>query len=323
MTGEHHEMRVIRVGDRGPAVEDVQRRLLLLNYDLGHTGVDGVFLEGTASAIRHFQEDAGLYIDGVVGPRTWSALVDSTFSFGDRMLYLRTPYFHGNDVAVLQGALNGLGFNCGLVDAIFGPYTERAVIEFQENAGVIGDGVVGVNTLAALGGLRHIWGPRGSATHSQAVASPTSRGRSLEALDVAITYTDQLTHELAVRIANVAAASTDHSRVTVLSSEDGAALDHSAAPADSGRRHITVELVEDGAAPEPGAGIVVRYVPRRETLSAALAQASAQAGVSVGPKGGPVRLVFRIGTEPFSKGSKQGIQNVATTVLDAVCATFG
>lgn len=320
MTAENHQMRVIRAGERGPAVEDVQRRLLLLNYDLGLTGVDGVFLEGTAAAIRRFQEDSGLYVDGVVGPRTWSALVDSTFSFGDRMLYLRSPFFHGNDVAVLQGALNGLGFNCGPVDAIFGPYTERAVIEFQENAGVVGDGVVGVNTLAALSGLRHIWGPRGSATHSQAVATPTGRGDLLEHLQITIIYAGQLTHELASRIANVATASTDRALVTVAAREGALDAETAFVP---GRRPVTIELVEDDEDASRGGGIVVRYAQGRDALALALAGEVRRIGADLGRVGPAVHVVVRIGTEPFHKGSKQGIQNVATTVLDAVCTTFG
>ncbi|HSQ21561.1 MAG TPA: peptidoglycan-binding domain-containing protein, partial [Coriobacteriia bacterium] len=65
----------IAPGDRGSAVEDVQQRLLVLGYDLGPTGVDGVFLGATDTAVRAFQESHDLDEDGVIGPRTWSALV--------------------------------------------------------------------------------------------------------------------------------------------------------------------------------------------------------------------------------------------------------
>jgi hypothetical protein len=37
--------------------------------------VDGVFGPGTESAVRDFQKFAGIPIDGVVGPRTWAALL--------------------------------------------------------------------------------------------------------------------------------------------------------------------------------------------------------------------------------------------------------
>ncbi|MBA4371008.1 MAG: peptidoglycan-binding protein, partial [Coriobacteriaceae bacterium] len=150
-------MRPIRTGDRGPAVEDVQRRLLSLGYDLGTDGVDGVFLERTRDAVTAFQRGICLAEDGVVGPRTWAALVDSTFRLGDRLLYLRRPHFHGRDVATLQGALNVLGFSCGGPDGIFGVYTEHAVREFQANCGLVPDGVAGDDTVRAVVNLRHVW----------------------------------------------------------------------------------------------------------------------------------------------------------------------
>jgi DNA polymerase III sliding clamp (beta) subunit (PCNA family) len=45
-------VRPISQGGRGPAVEDVQKRLLMLGFDLGPTGVDGVFWGATLSAVR-------------------------------------------------------------------------------------------------------------------------------------------------------------------------------------------------------------------------------------------------------------------------------
>ncbi len=56
----------------------------------------------------------------------------------------------GNDVAALQYRLSQLGFNVGWLDGIFGPATEVAVREFQHNGGIIADGVLGRETLAAL-----------------------------------------------------------------------------------------------------------------------------------------------------------------------------
>jgi len=147
----------IAQGDRGPAVEDVQKRLLMLGFDLGPTGVDGVFWGATLTAVRRFQEEHGLDEDGIVGNETWAALVDATFRLGDRLLYLKYPYLHGADVRVLQGALNILGFACGEPDGIFGTYTERAVGEFQANVGIPADGIAGPETIGAVERLRHVW----------------------------------------------------------------------------------------------------------------------------------------------------------------------
>ena len=43
------------------------------------------------------------------------------FELGERLLYLRTPYFSGKDVEQLQTALGALGFACGGVSGTFAP----------------------------------------------------------------------------------------------------------------------------------------------------------------------------------------------------------
>ena len=120
-------MEPIRIGSKGPAVEDVQKRLNMLGFDLGQRGIDGVFEDFTAEAVRAFREYASLPEGDFVDDACWSALVDETFPLGDRTLFLRLPYFHGNDVHQLQDALNALGFTCGVDDGIFGANTERAL----------------------------------------------------------------------------------------------------------------------------------------------------------------------------------------------------
>jgi N-acetylmuramoyl-L-alanine amidase len=57
---------VIRRGDRGPAVVELQRRLRI--------GADGVFGPQTDAAVRMFQTDNRLIVDGIVGPQTWGLL---------------------------------------------------------------------------------------------------------------------------------------------------------------------------------------------------------------------------------------------------------
>ena len=72
---------VVRFGDRGPVVEFLQTQLdkdghrLTRNRKPG-AGIDGVFGKMTDRAVRQFQRDEDLSIDGVVGPATWNALLD-------------------------------------------------------------------------------------------------------------------------------------------------------------------------------------------------------------------------------------------------------
>ncbi|NLB89792.1 MAG: hypothetical protein GX786_01030 [Clostridiales bacterium] len=67
---------VLRKGSTGSFVAELQLRLHDLGYDVGkNTKIDGKFGEKTYSALRQFQAANGLYIDGIAGGDTWSALV--------------------------------------------------------------------------------------------------------------------------------------------------------------------------------------------------------------------------------------------------------
>lgn len=57
----------------------------------------------------------------------------------------------GSEVTQIQTKLTELGYLDGKVDGIFGTQTKNAVIAFQKDYGLTADGIVGKNTLAALG----------------------------------------------------------------------------------------------------------------------------------------------------------------------------
>ena len=59
------------VGDRGPDVLALQRRLNALGADVKE---DGIFGTGTRAAVMAFQGSNGLRPDGVVGQKTRAAL---------------------------------------------------------------------------------------------------------------------------------------------------------------------------------------------------------------------------------------------------------
>lgn len=146
----------IKKGDKGQDVVDIQRRLAYLGYNLGLTHIDGFFALRTEAAVRRFQRDKNLPVTGIVDEKTWQSLVESTYRLGSRVLYLRSPFFRGDDVKQLQTWLNTLGFRTEPIDGVFGPSTEQAVREFQENIGLTCDGIVGPETVAALNNLRFI-----------------------------------------------------------------------------------------------------------------------------------------------------------------------
>lgn len=57
----------------------------------------------------------------------------------------------GSEVRTMQQKLKNWGYYSGSVDGVFGPKTKSAVIYFQRKNGLTADGIVGKNTLAALG----------------------------------------------------------------------------------------------------------------------------------------------------------------------------
>ncbi|KUN98972.1 serine/threonine-protein kinase [Streptomyces caeruleatus] len=65
-------------GDKGRRVLQVQCMLTKRGYSVGGSGVDGEFGADTESAVRLFQSDKGLAVDGEVGPNTWAGLRRST-----------------------------------------------------------------------------------------------------------------------------------------------------------------------------------------------------------------------------------------------------
>lgn len=71
------ELSVLRKGSEGDQVKAVQRMLYALGYDLGSAKVDGDFGSKTDAAVRAYQKNKGLTVDGVVGQQTWNKLLGS------------------------------------------------------------------------------------------------------------------------------------------------------------------------------------------------------------------------------------------------------
>jgi N-acetylmuramoyl-L-alanine amidase len=163
-------MQVFRRGDRGPAVAEIRAKLERLGRlapiddvpdDSGETPyhrtkpADVAFDDVTDRAVRGFQQERGLRVDGAVGPETYRALDEAHWRFGDRLLsYTVSRPFIGDDVATLQQRLLDMGFDPGRCDGIFGRATETALKEFQHNVGLRADGALGPGTLRALEQLR-------------------------------------------------------------------------------------------------------------------------------------------------------------------------
>lgn len=179
-------MRTLRKGDRGKEVLDVQSRLRQLGYSLGTDGIDGFFGDDTESAVRLFQQNSGLVADGIVAENTWCELVEARYEPGERLLYLRIPPFRGVDALLLQLSLNRLGFNAGPEDGIFGPRTERAVLDFQKNSGLVMDGMVDDSVLKEMARVTKDGEPHAAEAKIPDRNGGHPAGKSLGQLTVAI-----------------------------------------------------------------------------------------------------------------------------------------
>lgn len=71
---KHLGDRILKNGMSGEDVKELQTDLIRLGYDLGRYGADGDFGDATEEAVKQFQRDKKLTVDGEVGENTCAAL---------------------------------------------------------------------------------------------------------------------------------------------------------------------------------------------------------------------------------------------------------
>lgn len=139
----------LKQGASGGAVTTLQQQLASAGYGsyLQPEGVDGKFGPHTDAAVRAFQQDAGIAVDGVVGPNTRDALARALAAQSVAATRNQTPaaapaassntstyLFVG---ALLLGALFIFG---GSKKASFGDYRDDSGLEPDSDVDDDGDG---------------------------------------------------------------------------------------------------------------------------------------------------------------------------------------
>lgn len=147
-TGSEVDTTILRRGDSGADVTFLQRKLISLGYPLPRFGADGTFGAETEAAVRQFQQEQRIRVDGIVGPETFGRLNRAKprrpKPFPGTLYRLKSPYMRGSNIGEIQKKLGVPA------DSIYGPVTAQAVRNFQRREGIKVDGIVGPVTWARL-----------------------------------------------------------------------------------------------------------------------------------------------------------------------------
>ena len=146
------EMPLLYKGTTGETVKYAQNKLISKGYSVGSYGADGIFGSATEQAVRNFQADNGLSVDGMIGPcymgkiRRSTTVMPSTYPGSVIGMGAR-----GENVVKIQNELMRRGYEVsGGADGQYGSGVKAAVIQFQQDNGLDADGIVGKNTWDAL-----------------------------------------------------------------------------------------------------------------------------------------------------------------------------
>lgn len=182
-----------------------------------------VFLKETKADGTVSQHHVGLYVGGnvcVEAKGTKSGVVVSHLTHWDEVAELKDVSYDGEavrmtlrqgcsgaEVKALQRALIELGYGTvGTADGIFGPKTEKAVRQFQEEHGLAVDGIAGEKTLAEIDRIT------GGGTEPEKKEQPAKETPVLrdyvrlplsQAMNVFMTLAEQLGYTVDARSGNV------------------------------------------------------------------------------------------------------------------------
>ena len=136
-----------------------------------HRGHIGVYI-GNRKVIEAAGTETGVILSALRAPGSlrrwthWGMMADVDYTDAatvpveeppacwlGRYLRLTSPYMRGDDILQVQQALQIYGISPGTIDGIYGPQTQKAVMQFQATRGLTADGVVGPDTTRALWGV--------------------------------------------------------------------------------------------------------------------------------------------------------------------------
>lgn len=126
----------LQKGTTGDSVKMVQRMLGVTQ--------NGTFGDTTEQKVKEFQQSHKITSNGMVGPQTWDALVDS---FLPTLPYPGSPLKQGSTGEIVEAIQFQLSVQ---QTGTFGPTTEENVSKFQKAYGLPATGVVNEETMQVL-----------------------------------------------------------------------------------------------------------------------------------------------------------------------------
>ncbi|MBQ8604284.1 MAG: peptidoglycan-binding protein [Oscillospiraceae bacterium] len=162
--GDEYPGTVLRPGSTGTAVRNMQTRLnriVPVYTAINYQTVDGIYGNSMTNAVRRFQGQFGLTVDGLIGQQTWDKIVsvhtgvmnnNNTNVTSAYPGYVQTTGSRGDSVRFIQSYMNSVNsYNSHnwpvlAIDGIYGPQTRQVVLAFQNRYNLAADGMVGPNT---------------------------------------------------------------------------------------------------------------------------------------------------------------------------------
>lgn len=166
---------MLSIGNYNEYVKKAQQILISKGYSVGPDGADGAFGINTYYAVKNFQEDNGLEVDGVIGDNTWAALLadkdtsdeedkteeqpetpvetivwDNPTANVNVSLPLLKYKVKSPCVKTMLTILAEKDYYSGELKDTFDENVKRSVLGFQGDAGLSTDGEVGSQTWTAI-----------------------------------------------------------------------------------------------------------------------------------------------------------------------------
>ncbi|WP_183040867.1 peptidoglycan-binding protein [Salipaludibacillus neizhouensis] len=215
--------------------------------------VNNNFDTATEEAVIDFQENYDLLVDGLTGIQTYSALIG--LEQGD----------NGDLVLALQEDLAELDYFTAELDGKFGPLTEEALINFQEEEGVQGEkGIAGPYTYQALYPLTSRYNPELAAPAEEAPSSSEEESSEVSTKEPAESVSSEPSEESTEESTEEVPEESTQESAEASNSNNASSSEESSDSSNDAEGSITMEATAYTAGCEGCSGITATGIDLRD-----------------------------------------------------------